>query len=414
MKYTLQKPFFVLLPVLALGLLPVRPSHASTVREREKAGKVRLDRDLAEARRLARPPGLAGTPLPDTSADPVDSVVQRLLQQGRPLQALRLQYEIIDRGAGDGWRWAADHLGRTLWQAGLTPYAIIELQKRSDPTSRVQLARCLLEYDQFAEASRLLDSVIPQENPGETSDAGGALWAMADLHRRAGDAASAAAFYRRAHRAYDAAARHSETPEAARTGYSGVATLMNGMEELSTAASSSRACPDGAYSMAVDFVGPISVKVTVSGGRITRVQASGPNEPPSPLEIVSERIVRADSPSVDPVTGFPLTSEAVMYAVHRALARAPGAPAYADGAYLGRAGGYVRDIVVRVTVAGGRIASVRIVSEREDRPRTALTRVPASIVHKQLPDVDAVAGATVTSCAVMEAVKDALSKARPR
>ena len=67
---------------------------------------------------------------------------------------------------------------------------------------------------------------------------------------------------------------------------------------------------------------------------------------------------------------------------------------------------------MKAAVRDGRITSVQVVSENESRALDSLTVIPARIVERQALDVDAVTGATATSDAVMDAVKNALLQAK--
>lgn len=84
-----------------------------------------------------------------------------------------------------------------------------------------------------------------------------------------------------------------------------------------------------------------------------------------------------------------------------------------DGTYTGEAPGHGGPLAVSVTVRGGRIATVTVVSHRETPilSDAAIARIPASIVQRQTWQVDSVAGATVTSTAIREAVRNALGPA---
>jgi fumarate reductase flavoprotein subunit len=65
-----------------------------------------------------------------------------------------------------------------------------------------------------------------------------------------------------------------------------------------------------------------------------------------------------------------------------------------------------------VTTKSGRIESVKVLTQRESRPRTALREIPKRIVAAQQVRVDKVTGASVSSRAVMQAAAAALAKAR--
>ncbi len=83
-----------------------------------------------------------------------------------------------------------------------------------------------------------------------------------------------------------------------------------------------------------------------------------------------------------------------------------------DGVYTGSGQGYRSTITVRVTVSGGRIASVEVVSEGDDEPYFSNARgVISSVVSSQSMGVDAVSGATYSSRGILVAIANALSSA---
>ena len=83
----------------------------------------------------------------------------------------------------------------------------------------------------------------------------------------------------------------------------------------------------------------------------------------------------------------------------------------ADGTYRGSAEGYKSEIVVEVTVQGGRIASIEVVSHDETvrLAEPIMTQTIDAIVEAQSADVDAKTRATASSKGVIEAVKAALA-----
>lgn len=84
----------------------------------------------------------------------------------------------------------------------------------------------------------------------------------------------------------------------------------------------------------------------------------------------------------------------------------------ADGVYKGSAVGHNGgDLVVEVTVAGGKITKIDVISHTETATVTdpAFEQVPASIIENNSLDVDSVSGVTVTSNTIKEAVKNALT-----
>jgi uncharacterized protein with FMN-binding domain len=87
--------------------------------------------------------------------------------------------------------------------------------------------------------------------------------------------------------------------------------------------------------------------------------------------------------------------------------------AFPDGKYAGASRGYKDDVEVEVSVVLGKIAEVTVTKHAEVLPRKALTVVPARIVEKQNPKVDAFTSATLTSLAIMRAAQSALASAAP-
>lgn len=86
---------------------------------------------------------------------------------------------------------------------------------------------------------------------------------------------------------------------------------------------------------------------------------------------------------------------------------------YVDGAYSGSAEGVHGQIAVKVTVKGGKICAVDVVSQEEAAgvADLAFQRIPAAIVKQQTTEVEAVTGASTSSKAIMAAAADALKGA---
>lgn len=87
--------------------------------------------------------------------------------------------------------------------------------------------------------------------------------------------------------------------------------------------------------------------------------------------------------------------------------------ATAGNEYIGVGeGGMGGAITVKVTMEGDKIAKAEILKHGETPGISdpAITTIPEAIVAANSPDVDAVSGATMTSRAIIAAVKDALSK----
>lgn len=83
-----------------------------------------------------------------------------------------------------------------------------------------------------------------------------------------------------------------------------------------------------------------------------------------------------------------------------------------DGVYGGEAkSGPVR-VMVEVRIQDRRILGIRLLEHRHWRGEAAEKVIPARIIEEQSTRVDAVSGATTSSIAIMNAVEDAVKKAR--
>lgn len=123
-----------------------------------------------------------------------------------------------------------------------------------------------------------------------------------------------------------------------------------------------------------------------------------------------------------------MLSRKIMIASFAVLAAAAGITAVAqvkktwnDSTYTGKAKGFKTPITVSVKVEKNAIAEVKIVEQtekykgKEHLLEKAFKEIPAQIVKKQSTDgIDAVTGATFTSKGIVNAAKDALSKAEKK
>ena len=72
------------------------------------------------------------------------------------------------------------------------------------------------------------------------------------------------------------------------------------------------------------------------------------------------------------------------------------------------------ELGVKVKMDGGKIAAVEVVHQQETAGvgSKAIEALPAQIIEAQSTEVDAVAGATVTSTAIKDAVQKAIDQAK--
>jgi fumarate reductase flavoprotein subunit len=88
---------------------------------------------------------------------------------------------------------------------------------------------------------------------------------------------------------------------------------------------------------------------------------------------------------------------------------------YKPGTYTSSAKGFVSEIKVAVTFSEYEITSITIVEHNETIARPgivyAIENIPDYIVQKQSVEVDVISGATYTSNAIKEAVKNCILEA---
>ncbi len=188
----------------------------------------------------------------------------------------------------------------------------------------------------------------------------------------------------------------------------------------------------GTYTGTADgFGGPVSVSLTVgSSGKITNVSIIGDKETPSvggaAIPTLADEVLEAQGADVDVVSGATFTSNAVKAAAEAAMAEAAGAGAAADagpkpadgnryipGTYTGSSKGFGGDVTVTVVVSENEIVKLTIDGshETENIGSFAVEMLPEKILSAQTPNVDVLTGATVSSGAILRALKDALTQA---
>ena len=203
---------------------------------------------------------------------------------------------------------------------------------------------------------------------------------------------------------------------------------------------------DGEYEgTATGYGGPLTVRITIKDGKLTDIKVISQMETPeyfNRAKAVIGKILSSGSVDVDSVSGATISSNAIKKAVADALRKAGskqkakvstvkkdarkangrrgnagGTFAIAntnlkDGTYIGTGQGFNGPISVRVTVSGGNIVNVEILSYSDDAPYFNRARAVISrLIGKPGKSVDTVSGATYSSRGIIDAVRDALSKA---
>lgn len=162
--------------------------------------------------------------------------------------------------------------------------------------------------------------------------------------------------------------------------------------------------------------GPIKVNVTISNGKIAKIDIVEDEETPGMADPafmqIPDAIIKAQSVDVDVAAGATITSEGIKEAVAAALAKAMPV-SYRDGTYTGQAEGKNGPVKVNVTIVNGKITNIDVVEHDESMEiaGNALTQIPDAIIKSQSTNIDVAAGATITSNAIKDAVAAALAKA---
>ncbi len=165
------------------------------------------------------------------------------------------------------------------------------------------------------------------------------------------------------------------------------------------------------------FGGDVEVTLTLENGTITDVKLVGDSETPAvggaALETLAENIKAANSAEFDLVSGATITSNAVQEGVKDALAQAGSASAGVSGTFTSTQTGFGGDVEVTLTIENNVITDVALVGDSETPAvgGAALETLAENIKAANSSEFDVVSGATITSNAVQEGVKDALTQA---
>ncbi len=183
----------------------------------------------------------------------------------------------------------------------------------------------------------------------------------------------------------------------------------------------------------------LKVAVEFIEGKITSVEViehgetDGISDPA--IEGIPLAIVSAGSPEVDVVSGATLTSNAIIEAVKNVISGdiveegdlseeepeevkeivEPQLDLIPDGTYDGTSdAGMHPDLKVSVTLEGGKIIDVKVIShdETEGISDPAIEGIPLAIVKENKTNVDVISGATYTSDAIMDATRNAFENAK--
>lgn len=208
-------------------------------------------------------------------------------------------------------------------------------------------------------------------------------------------------------------------------------SLFTACSSGSSRASSGAQYKAGTYTVTVDGRnGPLTMEGVFTEDAIESLTVTSHSETEGisdgAIQDLPQQIVDAQSLQVDAVAGATITSEAVITAVKDLVEQAGGdvqalenagaaeySKAMTAGTYTATARGHHSDVTVEVTVSDEAIESVTVVDDDEtyNISDAAIDTVPGRIVEHQSVNVDGVAGATMTSQAILNAVRDCIEQA---
>lgn len=140
--------------------------------------------------------------------------------------------------------------------------------------------------------------------------------------------------------------------------------------------------------------------------------------------VYAKQLEAAQGMDIDGVTGATITTSAIKNALRSILKQAAKEDKQADkalelkdGVYSAVMQGFGGDITVEITVKAGKLEEVRVMGDAETEGQGGLEAIRDGSFAKKLlkagsSKIDVVAGATITSNAVMDAMAEALKKAQ--
>lgn len=202
---------------------------------------------------------------------------------------------------------------------------------------------------------------------------------------------------------------------------------------------------DGVYiGKGTGFKGTITATVTIQNGKIAEIKLENEadDEPFfTNASALVDSVLTAQSADVDVISGATYSSKGILQAIRNALALASGqetetleaasvsstvssgkvsvgsssideaAAVYRDGTYTGTGQGFKSTITATVTIKGGKIVSIQLSGGDDASYWNKAKSLANTIVSKQSTNVDVVSGASYSSRGIIQAVRNALSKA---
>ena len=171
---------------------------------------------------------------------------------------------------------------------------------------------------------------------------------------------------------------------------------------------------DGTWTgTAQGYGGDVTVSVTIANKKITAIEVvSASGETPSffsRAKAIIPKIIEAQNPDVDVVSGATYSSNGIINAVKNALTKASGGTVTETS----NGDGFGGTVSVEVTVSGGKITAIDVVNAaNEDAAYLDKAKgIIDSMISANSPEVDTISGATFSSTGIKTAVQQALEGA---
>lgn len=139
--------------------------------------------------------------------------------------------------------------------------------------------------------------------------------------------------------------------------------------------------------------------------------------------VYARQLEAAQGTDIDGVAGATVTTSAIKSALHSILKQAKKEAPKAenkglkDGIYSATEQGFGGDVTVEITVKDGKLSDVKVTGSDETEGQGGLEAINDGTYAKRLlekasPEIDGIAGATITTNAVKDAMAEALKKAQ--
>ncbi|MBQ0051373.1 MAG: FMN-binding protein [Treponema sp.] len=188
---------------------------------------------------------------------------------------------------------------------------------------------------------------------------------------------------------------------------------------ICTSLNGSPALTDGTYKASAQGKNaPIELEVVIKGGKPSAVNVLAQEETffaAPAIDTISAQFLKGTPiDKIDAVSGATITSNATKEAISKALKKAaPADGSYNDGSYKVSVQGKNAPIELEVVISGGKPSAVNVLAQEETFfAAPAIDTISAQFLKgTSIDKIDAVSGATITSEATKNALRQALEQA---